>query len=603
MATQYVSMENLRFMLYDVHGMEEILTYDRFQEINKEMVDMVLDATKDFCDREAFPYLKEIDDKPAEYKDGKIIVHPRVGTIIKGTAELGFFGATFDHEHGGSQLPHSVYAAMFHILDAANNNFGCYIGLTNGSAKLITSFGSQELIDTYIPHMLSGTWTGTMCLTEPQAGSSLSDVTTSAKPTDEGYYKISGQKIFISAGDHQHTDNIVHLVLARIEGAPMGTKGISLFVVPKNRIEYDGSLTPNDVNTAGDFQKLGQKGWSTAHLTFGDKDDCRGWLVGDPNMGLRYMFQMMNSARIDVGSSATSIATAAYFASLQYAKERPQGRPLKRTGKKDVNESQTLIINHPDVRRMLMLQKALIEGCLSLVMYCSKIREFEHLVEGEEKDNYHLLLEILTPICKTYPAEMARVSINNGVQVLGGYGFCKDFPLEQYYRDIRIMTLYEGTTGIQSLDLLGRKITMQNGKALHLLIQEIQATIKAAHTYEELKPYASQLAEKLQLTQEVLEFLLSFAQKNEFERYVSDATVFMEFMGTIVVAWQWLIVGIKAKQALLTGDTTYEQAFYEGKIHSMRFFFKYELAKTLGLANILMNPEVLTILEEKEVLI
>ncbi len=603
MATQYASIDNLRFMLYDVHALEEILAFDRYEEVNKEMVDIILDSVKDFTDKEAFPYMKELDGNPARYEDGKIIVHPQVETIIKQTAELGFYGATFDYEYGGSQLPHPVYIAMYHLLDAANNNFGCYIGLTNGSAGLITSFGSQKLIDTYVPYMLRGEWTGTMCLTEPQAGSSLADVQTTATPTDEGYYKIEGQKIFISAGDHQYTDNIVHLVLARIVGASAGTKGISLFVVPKNRIEEDGSLKPNDVTTAGDFQKLGQKGWATAHLTFGDHGDSRGWLLGEENMGLKYMFQMMNGARTEVGASATAIATAAFYASLQYAQERPQGRKLSKTGKKNIHEGQTLIINHPDVRRMLLLQKAIVEGCLSLVMYCTRLKELEHHLSGEEQEKYHLLLELLTPICKTYPAEMGRTSINHGLQVLGGYGYCKDFPLEQYYRDIRIMALYEGTTGIQSLDLLGRKVGMQNGKAMYLLMDEMKATIKEAMAYDELKPYAAMLAEKMQANQEVLEFLLGFAKKGEFERFVSDATVYMEFLSTLVIAWQWLHIAVISREALLTANQNFSPEFYDGKIHCMKVFYKYELPKTLTHAHTLMNEEVLTIFQEKEVLV
>ena len=308
--------------------------------------------------------------------------------------------------------------------------------------------------------MLSGKWGGTMCLTEPQAGSSLSDIVTKATPSKNGYYNISGQKIFISAGDSQYAENIVHLLLARVEGAPKGTKGISLFIVPKNRIKPDGSLEPNDVNSVADFQKMGQKGYCTTHLGFGDKEDCRGWLVGEENQGLKYMFMMMNAARIGVGRDASAIASAAYQASLQYANERPQGRKLTSDGKKNVEESQSLIIEHPDVRRMLLLQKAVVEGSMSLVLLAAKYYDLETTAQSkEEKYKYNSLLEMIIPVVKTYPSEAGSYSVNNGLQVLGGYGFCSDFILQQYYRDIRISAIYEGTTGIQSQDLLGRKDT------------------------------------------------------------------------------------------------------------------------------------------------
>ncbi len=317
-----------------------------------------------------------------------------------------------------------------YIMDAANNHLPGYPSLTQGSAELIVEFGAQNLKDLYVPNMLSGVWGGTMCLTEPQAGSSLSDITTKATPTDEGFYKISGQKIFISGGDNQFAENIVHLVLARIEGAPKGTKGISLFVVPKNRIKEDGTLEYNDVMTVADFQKMGQRGYCTTHLGFGDTEDCRGWLVGEEHKGLEQMFLMMNGARIAVGRGAAAIAMAAYRTSLQYANERPQGRKLSADGKKNPTEKQSLIIEHPDVRRMLLLQKSIVEGSLSLVMLASKYHDIVTTATSkEEKEKYHLLLEMIIPIVKTFPSEAGAESVDNGLQVLGGYGFCTDFSL------------------------------------------------------------------------------------------------------------------------------------------------------------------------------
>jgi len=598
---KYMDMKTLRFVLKDVHNLKGTLAYERFQDHDTDSVDIFLDAIKDFADADLYPVFREMDEDPARYEDGKIITHPIVEKVMSKGGEMGLVGGGFDYEDGGLQLPLMVTQAGAFILGAANNNVGGYLGLTGGAAELIIEFGSQELKDEYVPNMLSGKWGGTMCLTEPQAGSSLSDVTTSATPQEDGSYQIKGQKIFISGGDHEYAENFVHLVLARIDGAPAGTKGISLFVVPKKRI-VDNGLESNDVITAGDFQKMGQRGYCTTHLVFGENEDCQGWLVGKPHNGLRYMFLMMNGARISVGNDASSIASAAYYASLQYAKERPQGRKLSNTGRKDVSKGQTLIINHADVRRMLLLQKAIVEGSLSLVQQGAKYYDMKHVTEGEEQEKYNMLLEILTPILKTYPSEMGRVGVNNGVQILGGYGFCSEFVLQQYLRDIRIMAIYEGTTGIQSQDLLGRKMTMKGGVALKLLSKEMMQTIEAAMTYDELKPMAAVLGEKMQLTKRVLDYLLSFAGKGDYERFLSDATIFMEFFGTIAVGWQWLKMGVEAKEALVTGNTEYGVEFYESKLHTLKFYYKYEMPKTNSCAEILMNDEVLTIVEEKELI-
>ena len=595
---EYMSMDNLRFILKDVLDVNSLCNLERFADYDQESFDILLDSTKSWADQVFYPTFKEMDQDPARYEDGKIIVHPIVGEVMKKAGENGWLGSTFSYDDGGMQLPHSMYIASSHIVECANNSLTGYMGLTAGSANLIVTFGNDKLKDLYVPKMLSGAWGGTMCLTEPQAGSSLSDISTSAVPQEDGSYKIVGQKIFISGGDHEYCENFVHLVLGRIEGAPAGTKGISLFVVPKLRIKGDGSLESNDVTTAGDFQKMGQRGYCTTHLSFGEADDCKGWLVGSENKGLKYMFQMMNGARIDVGLIAASTATAAYYASLQYAKERPQGRKINNQGQKDVNNEPTLIINHPDVRRMLKLQKSINEGSLSLLLSCAKYQDLAEFGPEDKREYYHDLLELLTPVAKTYPSEMGRVAINNGLQIFGGYGFCTDFPLEQYYRDIRITSLYEGTTGIQSLDLLGRKVTMKNGQALQFLTKEIEADIKAAMTYDDLKPYAEKLKEKMEDTQAVLMHLLQFAMGGKYDRFLSDATVFMDFFSTNVIAWQWLIMATKAKEALLTGRKTYDEAFYESKIHTMKFYYKYELPKTLGLKETLLSSEVLTIVED-----
>lgn len=602
MANQYVDLETLKFLLYNVQGLQEVLDQERYADYDKDSIELLLNSVKDFSDKELFPYFREMDEKPAHFKDGEIVVHPQVNKFMAAGGEMGLIASPFSYEDGGMQMPAMALHAATFIQDAANNHLPGYIGLTIGSAELIAHFANQALKDIYLPNMLTGQWGGTMCLTEPQAGSSLSDIVTSATP-DGDAYKIHGQKIFISGGDYQGAENIVHLVLARIKGAPAGTKGISLFVVPKNRPTADGGLERNDVTTVADFEKMGQKGYCTTHLFFGDKEDCQGWLVGEANQGLKYMFLMMNGARIGVGRGAAAIASAAYQASLNYANERPQGRQLTSTGKKDANQEQTLIINHPDVRRMLLLQKVITEGSQSLVLLTAKYHDLSIAsAAADERERYRLLLEIMTPVVKTYPSEAGITSVNNGVQVLGGYGFCSEYILQQYLRDIRISAIYEGTTGIQSQDLLGRKITMENGKALQLLSEEIKHSIKASMAHESLAPHAKKLGAKLQLTQEVLQSLMGFAMKGDYQRFLADATPFMEFFSTIVLSWLWLDIGRTAQEALVTGSKEHSTDFYESKIHAMEFYFKYELPKTTGLAEILMdNRKALTIGTDKEV--
>jgi len=603
MASKYVDLNTVKFFMNNVQELETVLNKKRFADHNIESVDMFIDSVKQFADRELFPYFKEMDENPAHYKDGKIHVHKQVGKMMKEGGEIGLIAAPFDYEDGGLQLPLLVHTAANYILDAANNHLPGYSGLTTGAAELIIEFASKELKEKYTPKMLTGEWGGTMCLTEPQAGSSLSDIVTKASRSDGGYYKISGQKIFISGGDHQYAENIVHLLLARIEGAPAGTKGISLFIVPKMRLNENGSLEPNDVTTVADFEKMGQKGYCTTHLGFGDEDNCHGYLVGEENKGLHYMFLMMNGARIAVGRAGSAIASGAYYASLEYANERPQGRKLSSDGKKDLKEKQSLIIEHPDVRRMLMLQKAMVEGSMNLIFKASKYFDLQHNSEDEEEKNkYHTLLEMIIPVVKTYPSEAGIYSINNGLQVLGGYGFCSDFILQQYYRDIRICTIYEGTTGIQSQDLLGRKMMLNNGEGAKLLMAEIKKTIDKASMDTDLKQWAASLDKKLEETQKILFHLIPFASKGDYEKFLADASIFMEFFSLVIVGWSWLEIGITSKSALITGDDSFDSSFYNSKLDALEYFYAYELPKTTGLSEVMLHPSSVTIKTDKKII-
>ncbi len=597
MASQTFSRRNLNFLLHEVFKSEELTQYAYFQEFNREAFDMVLDSATEISEKILYPAFTEADRNAPELEAGGVKVHPAVGRFLTAVGEAGLIGAGFSVEHQGQQLPELINSAAGFILGAGNNSLIMFRGLTEGAAHLILSFGSPELIDAYVPKMLAGKWTGTMCLTEPQAGSALSDITTSASPQPDGSYQIKGQKVFISAGEHDQTDNIVHLVLARIEGAPKGTKGISLFVVPKKRASGEA----NDVTPTGLYHKMGQKATPAMHLTFGERDDCQGFLVGEVHKGLTYMFQMMNEARIGVGMCGAYIASAAYYASLRYANERPQGRRLNN---KNPDEPPTLIINHPDVRRMLLFQKAVVEGSLALIFQACRYYDLARVTEGEEKEANELLVDLLMPVVKTYPTEMGIRAVSEGLQVLGGYGYTEDFPLEQYYRDIRITSIYEGTTTIQGLDLLARKVIQKEGKGLQLLVGEMTQTLEAARTFDDLKPYAAKLEEEIARLQHVTSHLLGILATGDAERACLDATLYLELFGNVAVGWQWLKQAVVAKQALVTGSPAGDEAlFYEAKLHTMKFYFHYELPKTLGLAVRLTDPEALTLPSEAVVMV
>jgi len=541
-----------------------------------------------------YPVFTGMDRNPPELADGKVKVHPSVKTIMNEFGKGGWITGRMPYEQDGNQLPHLIANACDFIFAAANYSAGVYPGLSAGAAHLMESFGSRELFDTYAPHMLAGKWQGTMALTEPEAGSSLADITTTAEPTGHGYYLIRGQKIFISAGDHDGVENIVHLMLVRIKDAPSGVKGISLFVVPKNRIDENGRLISNDVITSGIFHKLGYRGCPIVQLAIGDKNNCRGWLVGEPHNGLRYMFQMMNQARIGVGIGAVSIATAAYYASLDYTKTRRQGRSI---AKKDPDLPQIPIIEHADVKRMLLFQKAVVEGSLSLIMQCSKYVDMIKVLPDDKKEKYQLLLEILTPVAKSYPSEIGIESISQGLQCFGGSGYCDDYPLEQYYRDARIHPIHEGTTGIHGVTLLGRNVTMKDGRAFRLFLEEVQETIHAAEAVNELKPYARELEDALEKLQEVTSHLLNIAKEGNREVFLADATLYLELFGIITVAWQWLLQTISVQKALKNKDALSEADanFYKGKMYAFRYFFGYELPGIEGLAKRLLNTDGLTV--------
>jgi len=597
---QYISTRNLRFVLNEVLDLTKIRSFEAHEAFDHDATEMTLDAAKQLADQHLFPYYREMDKNKAYYKDGEVHVLPEVGESMRHLGGGGWISAMWDYDNGGQQMPSVIGNAAGLIFQAANGNMAAYSFLTTGAANLIRNFGTDELKAAYLDKMAAGEWQGTMALTEPQAGSSLSDITTSYKDNGDGSYNIKGQKIYISGGDHNATENVVHLLLARKKDGPKGMKGVSLFVVPKH-LPGAGGLVDNHVTTAGIYGKMGQKGYVAAHLMYGEQGETKGYLVGEEFRGLNCMFQMMNEARIGTGIMAAGSASAAYYASLQYAKERPQGR---HPGNKDVNAPQVLIAEHADVRRMLLFQKAVVEGSVDLLLQCSLYEDLSKISQDPaEKERAHLLTELLTPIAKSFPSEYGNESVSTGMQVLGGAGYCDDFPLEQIFRDIRVNSIYEGTTTIHGLDLLGRKMMMKGGKTVQYLMEEVQATIGPAMANETTKPLAENLAKSLGGVQQVMGHLMGLAQSEDPRVFLADATIFLDYFSLHVIGWLWLREALAAANALPNAEGEDDRNFYKSKVLTARFYFNYIFPKVSAHKRTLLATERITLGAGAELLV
>ncbi|MFC0315004.1 acyl-CoA dehydrogenase [Gordonia phosphorivorans] len=568
----FMSREDLDFLLYEWLDVAALTERPRFAEHSRETFDAVLDLSHDMAAKLFAPHNKKSDQtEPQIGPDGKVVLLDEVATAVRAFAEAGLNAGSFDEELGGMQLPHTVSRASMVNFQAANAATSSYGFLTVGNANLLAKYGSPEQIDTWVRPMLEGRFSGTMCLSEPQAGSSLADITTRALPNGDGTYAITGTKMWISAGDHEITENIVHLVLAKAPGGGPGTKGISLFVVPK--FLTDG--TRNDVALVGLNHKMGNRGTTNTLLNFGDGtfgvdgvDGAVGYLVGEEHHGLRYMFNMMNEARIGVGFLATALGYAGYLQSVEYAKTREQGRPIDVKGP-DV--APVPIIEHADVKRMLLAQKAYAEGALALGLYASRLVDEETTAPDEaDRARAHTLLEVLTPIVKSWPSQWCLEANSLAIQVHGGYGYTREFDVEQYYRDNRLNPIHEGAHGIHGLDLLGRKVIMDSGAGFAVLADAIGATVaRAAAAGGEAATYSEALATALARLAEVT--ATAWASGDPAVA-LANATAYLEAAGHIVVAWMWL------EQLLAVGDR--EGAFFSGKRAAARYFFIYELPKT-----------------------
>ncbi len=571
-----IDPRTLAFQLYDVLRSEDLCQRPRFSDYSREAFDAVLESARGIATDLYATHQKLNDTDEPTVVNGKVVLNAGVKPAYDATAEAGLMAASQDGELGGMQLPHLISIAAYALLDSANPATASYPLLTVGAANLIAAFGSQQQKDAWLPPMFDGRFAGTMALTEPDAGSSLADLRCIAAPQPDGTYHMGGTKIWISGGDQEITENIVHLVLARIDGAPAGTKGISLFIVPKFLLNANGTLgARNGVVLGGLIHKMGWRGTCSTLLNFGEKDACVGYLVGEPHKGLSYMFKMMNEARIAVGRAATGMGHSAYNHAVDYARTRRQGRP---PAAKDPLAPPVPIIEHADIRRMLLEALANADGALALILECGRLVDDEETAPTEdERHQASALLEVLTPLAKTFPALGCQIAISNAMQVMGGYGYAREYPIEQLYRDNRLNQIHEGTNGIQSLDLLGRKVVQQGGASFKALVARIRVTLAAA-AQTELAPYAGQLGTALGQWAECTQ-VLGMAMVKDPNLALANANVYMDVANRVVVAWLWLRMGLVASSKLPNAATDEERDFLQGKLAAMRYWFAFELPR------------------------
>ncbi|HSV37955.1 MAG TPA: acyl-CoA dehydrogenase [Nocardioidaceae bacterium] len=552
-----MSRRDLEFLLYEWLEVEKLTSRPRYADHSRETFDAALELAEAIATDHFATHNKLADANEPTFDGERVHLIPEIKKALDVYFESGLLSASLDEEVGGGQLPHVVSGALTSWLMAGNAATSGYALLTGANANLLLAHGSPEMVDTLVRPMLEGRYFGTMCLSEPGAGSSLADVATRAEPRDDGSYRVFGNKMWISGGEHDLSENIVHLVLARVAGAVEGVKGLSLFVVPK--VLADG--TGNDVTLAGLNHKMGYRGTTNTLLNFGEKEGAVGFLVGEENKGLSYMFHMMNEARIGVGIGAMALGYTGYLKSLDYAKTRLQGRPPGTSG-----GPQLPIAEHADVKRMLLAQKSYVEGALALLLYCSRLVDEEHTAgTQEERDAAHLLLDVLTPIAKSWPSQWCLEANSLAIQVHGGYGYTRDYDVEQHYRDNRLNPIHEGTHGIQGQDLLGRKVIMQGGAGLLALHAAMADTIKRAGDHEYAAALSATLDRVVEVTQKVWEPM-------DPQLALANASAYLEAVGHTVLAWMWL------EQLQAVGES--EGDFYDGKRAAADYFFRYELPRT-----------------------
>jgi butyryl-CoA dehydrogenase len=589
-----VSRRDLDFQLYELEGIESLFQTARFGHLDRAAVAAMLDTAQSLAEELYLPAAALLDAEEASLVDGAVRLPPVAGSALRAFAEVGLFAQTFDESLGGLQLPYTASLAINGMFSAANQALANYSMLTVAAAHLLEAWGDARQRALFLPPMLKGRWFGTMCLSEPQAGSSLADITSRAEPAEDGTYRIIGTKMWISGGEHQLAENIVHMLLARIPGAPAGVKGISLFIVPKLRVDCEGAVgESNNITLAGLNHKMGQRGTINCLLNFGERGPTIGYLVGERHQGLRCMFHMMNEARISVGHGAVTSALAGYLYSLEYAGERRQGRL---PGQKDLASPQVPIIRHADVRRMLLAQKVAVEGALALIVYCSMLVDRKAVASTEsEAADLELLLQVLTPIAKSWPAEYCLEANKLAIQVLGGAGYTRDHPVERLYRDNRLNHIHEGAYGIQGIDLLGRKVRLDGGRGLELLFSRIRECTAAAQE-PEFSAWAGELDQLLDRWRRATDACLRCP--NEVIA-LANATHYLDAAGHVVLGWLWLRQAAVAHCRLPEAGNC-DRKFYEGKLLACRYFFRhvlpaatplFDLVESLDDTCLAMTPE------------
>jgi alkylation response protein AidB-like acyl-CoA dehydrogenase len=593
---------DIKFLLEDVfdhYGHFE--KYPQFEEATPDLVDVVISECAKFCENELVPINQSGDKEGCTLADGKVTTPTGFKEAYQQMVEGGWQGLAHPLEYGGQGLPQSIGIIKSELMGSANWSWSMYSGLSLGAMNTILAHGNEKQKQVYLTKLTEGAWTGTMCLTEAQCGTDLGQVRTKAEPNDDGSYSITGSKIFISAGDHDFTDNIVHIVLARLPNAPAGTKGISLFIVPKNQVNEDGSTGEfNNVVTGSLEDKMGIKGSATAVLNF---DNARGELIGPVNKGLECMFTFMNTARVGTAMQGVCTAEVAFQNSLEYAKERMSMRSL--SGVKAPDKVADPIIVHPDVRKMLLTQKAFAEGGRAMIYYTSLIvDEMEHGATDEIKEDAEDRLGFITPILKAFLTESGCESANLGLQVFGGHGYIKEWGMEQIVRDARISTLYEGTTGIQALDLLGRKILLGRGKTLKNFAKEVLIFCKDHSMISDnihkkrMHKFIWPLSKEIALWQQ---YTLRLALKIKKDRDVlgSASVDYLMYSGYVMMAYFWAMMAQKANEKLTEG--TGDKAFYKAKVKTAEFYFTRILPRTKSLAKTMMaDPKTLMQIQEDD---
>ncbi len=571
-----VNRRDLDFLLYETLDLSKLLENERFADYDKESIDAIFDVSQSIAEDVFQPFAAKLDANEPQFVDGKVEIIPEVRDALDAYKDAGLFMTGYDADIGGMQLPWMAHQALNSMFVCANTSVSNYAFLTQGATNMLNACGSAELKAKFMPKMLDGDWFGTMCLSEPQAGSSLADIRTKAERLEDGSYKITGTKMWISGGDHELTENIIHMVLAKIPGGPSGVKGISLFLVPKHQVNTDGTIgESNNVALAGLNHKMGHRGTTNCLLNFGESGDTIGYLVGEENQGLSNMFHMMNEARIGVGMAATIIGLGGFLYSLDYARNRPQGRHL---ANKDPETPMVMISEHADVKRLLMTQKAYVEGALALMYFSAQLLDEQKIAKNDdERNRATLLLELLTPICKSWPSEFCLEANKHAIQILGGYGYTREYPVERLYRDNRLNHIHEGTHAIHGLDIMGRKVRMADGAALKILASEIMETISDASTQTKLQRHCQDLGSALSVVQSTLE---SVSRASDPALALANATIFLDAMGHVVIAWMWLKQAVAATKGLESSSDT-DVAFYQGKLSACDFFFRYELPKAI----------------------